>query len=47
MGGSVPFRDALAARLGVMQPSQAALDKFLDSRPPVVTPGERGVRVGR
>lgn len=39
MGGSVPFRDALAARLGVMQPSQAALEKFLASHPPMVTPG--------
>jgi len=29
MGGSVPFRDALASRLAIIQPSQSLLDGFL------------------
>lgn len=39
MGGSLPFQDALAGRLALMRPSAAALDAFLLSRPPPLTPG--------
>lgn len=34
MGGSVPFEDALAARLALFRPSVQTLAKFLDTRPP-------------
>jgi hypothetical protein len=36
MGGSVPFEQALAGRLGVMQPSQDDLRRFLEQHPPKV-----------
>ena len=39
MGGSVPFRDALAARLGIIQPSRSLLESFLTRHPPSLTPG--------
>lgn len=39
MGGSVRFEDALAARLGVMRPSRAQLDAFLQGHPPRLSPG--------
>ena len=39
MGGSVKFEDALAARLGVMHPSRAKLQAFLDAHPARLSPG--------
>ncbi len=39
MGGSVKFEDALAARLGLMAPSSAALSRFLEAHPPRLSPG--------
>lgn len=38
MGGSVSFQDALAARLGVMQPSRDDMRRFLEQHPPQVGP---------
>jgi phosphoserine phosphatase len=47
MGGSVTFQEALAARLGVMQPSQQDIERFLQQHPPKVgTLGARGADVG-
>eukprot|EP00270_Netrium_digitus_P006030 TRINITY_DN1816_c0_g1_i2.p1 TRINITY_DN1816_c0_g1~~TRINITY_DN1816_c0_g1_i2.p1 ORF type:complete len:296 (+),score=62.15 TRINITY_DN1816_c0_g1_i2:33-890(+) len=39
MVGSVPFEEALAARLDIIRPSAADLNNFLLSRPPRLTPG--------
>ena len=39
MGGTVLFQDALAQRLGVMQPSASGLAAFLASHPPAISPG--------
>ncbi|KAL4434247.1 hypothetical protein ABPG75_000688 [Micractinium tetrahymenae] len=39
MGGSVPFQDALAGRLGVMHPSREDLERFLAGHPPKISPG--------
>ncbi|XP_024381742.1 phosphoserine phosphatase, chloroplastic [Physcomitrium patens] len=41
MGGSVPFEDALAARLALFRPSVQTLAKFLDTRPPRLSQGIR------
>ncbi|KAG0554297.1 hypothetical protein M758_12G083100 [Ceratodon purpureus] len=41
MGGSVPFEDALAARLALFRPSVKTLAKFLDTRPPRFSKGIR------
>jgi len=34
MSGSVPFEDALAARLSLFNPSLSQLQDFLEKRPP-------------
>ncbi|XP_068654455.1 phosphoserine phosphatase, chloroplastic isoform X2 [Aristolochia californica] len=39
MGGSVPFEDALAARLSLFKPSISQLQDFLERRPPKISPG--------
>lgn len=39
MGGSVDFKTALTQRLGVMKPSESAIEKFLLEHPHKVTPG--------
>ena len=39
MDGGVPFQEALAARLEIIQPSKAALDAFLAFDPPNLSPG--------
>ena len=39
MGGSVPFQDALAARLDLIRPSSAAVASFLAEHPPRLSPG--------
>lgn len=39
MGGSLPFRDALAARLSIIEPTQALLDAFLVEHAFHLTPG--------
>lgn len=39
MGGSVPFEEALAARLSLFEPSLNDVEKFLASHPPKITPG--------
>jgi len=41
MGGSVPFHEALAARLAVMRPSRSQLEAMLAAHPPseMLTPG--------
>ena len=39
MGGTVLFQDALKARLGVMNPSAADLQRFLAQHPPSLSPG--------
>jgi len=39
MGGTVLFQDALAERLGVMQPSATDIERYLASHPPLITPG--------
>eukprot|EP00884_Botryococcus_braunii_P018710 jgi/Botrbrau1/5522/Bobra.0023s0010.2 len=39
MGGSVKFEDALAKRLGIMNCSREALDTFLITKPPRISPG--------
>jgi hypothetical protein len=36
MGGTVTFQEALAARLGAMQPSQDDMRRFLEQHPPQV-----------
>ncbi|CAN0876925.1 Phosphoserine phosphatase, chloroplastic [Linum grandiflorum] len=38
MGGSVPFEEALAARLSLFKPSLAKLHEFLEKRPPKISP---------
>ncbi|RDX65015.1 Phosphoserine phosphatase, chloroplastic [Mucuna pruriens] len=39
MGGSVPFEEALAARLSLFNPSLSQLQNFLVQRPPRLSPG--------
>lgn len=39
MGGSVPFEEALAARLSLFKPSLSQVQDFLDKRPPKISPG--------
>ncbi|CAN6469804.1 unnamed protein product [Victoria cruziana] len=39
MGGSVPFEEALAARLNLFKPSLAQVNDFLVKRPPRLSPG--------
>ena len=39
MGGGVSFRDALEARLQVMQPTRASVDAFVKNNPPKLSPG--------
>ncbi|KAI9173675.1 hypothetical protein LWI28_004724 [Acer negundo] len=39
MGGSVPFEDALAARLSLFKPSLFQVKDFLEKRPPRISPG--------
>ena len=39
MGGSVPFEEALEARLQLIQPTSAALARFLAEHPPRLSPG--------
>jgi phosphoserine phosphatase len=41
MGGSVKFQDALAARLGIIQPTTSLLARFLAEHPFAFTPGVR------
>ncbi|CAN0378976.1 unnamed protein product [Scytosiphon promiscuus] len=54
MGGSMPFRDALKARLDLMTPSKETVERCLREHPPRLSPGiselvsalhERGVVV--
>ncbi|XP_044477175.1 phosphoserine phosphatase, chloroplastic-like [Mangifera indica] len=39
MGGSVPFEEALAARLSLFKPSLSQVQDFLEKRPPKLSPG--------
>ncbi|RZC59834.1 hypothetical protein C5167_007134 [Papaver somniferum] len=39
MGGSVPFEEALAARLSLFRPSLTQLQEYLEKRPPKISPG--------
>ncbi|XP_076930624.1 phosphoserine phosphatase, chloroplastic-like [Bidens hawaiensis] len=39
MGGSVPFEEALAARLDLFKPSLSTIQDFLEKRPPRLSPG--------
>ncbi|XP_027907820.1 phosphoserine phosphatase, chloroplastic-like isoform X3 [Vigna unguiculata] len=39
MGGSVPFEEALAARLSLFNPSWSQLQNFLQQKPPRISPG--------
>ncbi|KAG5046452.1 hypothetical protein JHK86_015858 [Glycine max] len=39
MGGSVPFEEALAARLSLFNPSLSQLQDFLEQKPPRLSPG--------
>ncbi|MED6130605.1 hypothetical protein PIB30_002197 [Stylosanthes scabra] len=39
MGGSVPFEEALAARLKLFNPSLSQVQSFLEQRPPKLSPG--------
>lgn len=39
MGGTVSFQDALAQRLGCMQPSREAVARYLQCHPPLISPG--------
>ncbi|EEF47763.1 phosphoserine phosphatase, chloroplastic [Ricinus communis] len=39
MGGSVPFEEALAARLSLFKPSLSQVHDFLEKRPPKLSPG--------
>ncbi|KAH9314687.1 hypothetical protein KI387_023314, partial [Taxus chinensis] len=39
MGGSVPFEEALAARLSLFQPSKSDVANFLNRNPPSLNPG--------
>ena len=58
MGGGISFRDALEARLQVMQPTRASVDAFVKNNPPKLSPGipelfaslrktEQEVRIGK
>ncbi|PSS07978.1 Phosphoserine phosphatase [Actinidia chinensis var. chinensis] len=39
MGGSVPFEEALAARLSLFKPSLSKVQDFLEKQPPRISPG--------
>ncbi|KAL9303238.1 hypothetical protein ACSQ67_020501 [Phaseolus vulgaris] len=39
MGGSVPFEEALAARLSLFNPSLSQVQNFLEQKPPRLSPG--------
>ncbi|XP_031255545.1 phosphoserine phosphatase, chloroplastic-like [Pistacia vera] len=39
MGGSVPFEEALAARLSLFKPSSSQVQDFVEKRPPKLSPG--------
>lgn len=39
MGGSVPFEEALAARLSLFKPSLSQVQEFLEKKPPKLSPG--------
>ncbi|KAL0651581.1 hypothetical protein Bca4012_094272 [Brassica carinata] len=39
MGGSVPFEEALAARLSLFKPSLSKVDEYLQKTPPRLSPG--------
>lgn len=39
MGGSVPFEEALAARLSLFKPSLSKVEEYLAKRPPRLSPG--------
>ncbi|XP_021633962.1 phosphoserine phosphatase, chloroplastic isoform X2 [Manihot esculenta] len=39
MGGSVPFEEALAARLSLFKPSLSQVQDFLEKNPPKISPG--------
>ncbi|KAK2991571.1 hypothetical protein RJ640_013831 [Escallonia rubra] len=39
MSGSVPFEEALAARLSLFNPSHSQVQDFLEKRPPRISPG--------
>ncbi|KAH0864141.1 hypothetical protein HID58_081352 [Brassica napus] len=39
MGGSVPFEEALAARLSLFKPSLSKVDEYLEKTPPRLSPG--------
>ena len=39
MGGGVPFREALDARLRAMQPTRSSVDAFVAANPPKLSPG--------
>ncbi|CAL5201807.1 unnamed protein product [Lathyrus oleraceus] len=39
MGGTVPFEEALAARLSLFNPSLSQVQNFLEQRPPRLSPG--------
>ncbi|KAK9144901.1 hypothetical protein Sjap_004804 [Stephania japonica] len=39
MSGSVPFEEALAARLSIFNPSLSTVCEFLEKRPPRISPG--------
>ena len=41
MGGSMPFQDALKARLDLMTPSKDTVARCLREHPPRLSPGER------
>ena len=45
MGGTVKFEEALAARLAVMNVSQASLDAFLRDHPPLLSPGTQPLKL--
>jgi len=39
MGGGIPFEEALAARLGIMEPSFEAVQAYVANNPPKLSPG--------
>lgn len=41
MGGSVTFKAALTARLGLIRPSYEQVQKLISEHPPQLTPGIR------
>ncbi|CAL9039702.1 phosphoserine phosphatase, chloroplastic-like isoform X1 [Musa acuminata AAA Group] len=43
MSGSIPFEEALAARLSLFNPSLSQVQDFLDKRPPRISPGIAGL----